>query len=75
MKIKTITLRCHYWRPGTEYLEVITDRVKDHLQDGDIVAISEKAISTALGNIADESTVKPSNLARFLSSIWTRKIY
>lgn len=75
MKIKTITLRCQYWRPGTEYLEVITDRVKDHLQDGDIVAISEKAISTALGNIADESTVKPSNLARFLSSIWTRKIW
>lgn len=75
MKIKTITLRCQYWRPGTDVLSVISDRVKNHILDGDIIAISEKALSTALGNIEDEANIEPGAIAWFLSSIWTRRIW
>ena len=75
MKIKTFTLRCRYWRPGTDYVSEITERVKNHIETGDIIAISEKAISTATGNIADEAQIKPGRLAWFLSSTWTRKIW
>jgi len=75
MKIKTLTLRCRYWRPGTDYVSEITERVKNHIESGDIIAVSEKAISTATGNIADEATVKPGRLAWFLSSFWTRKLW
>lgn len=75
MKIKTLTLRCRYWRPGTDYISKITERVKNNIESGDIVAVSEKAVSTATGNIVDEAQIKPSILAWFLSSIWTRKIW
>ena len=75
MKIKTLTLRCRYWRPGTDYIAEITERVKDHIETGDIIAVSEKAISTATGNIADEAAVKPGRIAWFLSSFWTRKLW
>ena len=75
MKIKTLTLRCSYWRPGTDYIDAITERVRDHIQDGDIVALSEKAISTAMGNIVDEAPIKPGKVAWFLSSFWTRRLW
>ena len=51
MKIKTLTLKCRYWRPGTDYPATITERVKKHVEQGDIIAVSEKAISTATNNI------------------------
>ncbi|TFH18810.1 hypothetical protein E4H04_02235 [Candidatus Bathyarchaeota archaeon] len=75
MKIKTLTLRCRYWRPGTDYVTRIVERVRKHIREGDIVAVSEKAISTAMGNIVDESLITPGGLAWFLSSTWTRNIW
>lgn len=75
MKIKTLTLRCHYWRPGTDYATEISQRVGKHVRDGDIVAVSEKAISTASGNIIDEALIQPGSLACFLSGFWTRRFW
>ena len=75
MKIKTLTLRCRYWRPGTDYASMISQRVKHHLKEGDIIAVSEKAISTASGNIVDEALIKPGSLAKFLSGFWTRRLW
>lgn len=75
MKIKTLTLRCRYWRPGTNYEKEITKRVEKYVKDGDIVAVSEKAVSTASSNIVDEALIKPGRLAWFLSSFWTRRIW
>ena len=69
MKIKTLTFRCRYWRPGTDYISEITNRIRSHIQTGDLVAVSEKAISTASGYIVDEALIKPGKLACFLSSI------
>ncbi|RLI03024.1 hypothetical protein DRO31_02765 [Candidatus Bathyarchaeota archaeon] len=75
MNIKTLTLRCRYWKPGTDIYTKVTDRVKDYIKTGDIVALSEKAISTATGNIIDESKIKPSYVAYFLSKTWTKRVW
>ena len=75
MKIKTLTFRCRYWRPGTDYASYILSRVKHHVRDGDILAVSEKAISTASGNIVDEASIEPGRLAWFLSTFWTRRMW
>ena len=75
MRIKTITYRTRYWRPGTDYLTQITNTVKKQVLDGDIIAISEKAISTATGNLIDEDKIKPGILAEFLAKTWTKKIW
>lgn len=75
MKIKTITLKTRYWRPGTDYINEIIARTHKHLEEGDILAVSEKAIATAMGNIVDESKVKPSRLAKFLAHTWTKIVW
>lgn len=67
-----LVLRTGYWRPGTDYAKRIVDSVKWKIRDGDFVTISEKAISTASGNILDESRVHPSLLARFIAKYWMR---
>ena len=38
----------------------IIKALEGKIEDGDFVVVSEKAISTALGCMVDESTVKPS---------------
>jgi len=69
---KSLALQTSYWRPGTDYLQKIIDSVNRSLRDGDFVTISEKAISTASGNILDESITRPSLLARFIAKYWMR---
>jgi len=74
-KYKTSVITTPYWRPGENYLQRITDSVRHKIEDGDIVTISEKAISTALGNLIDEEHVKASLLARFLARYWMRYVW
>jgi len=52
---KTMALVTSYWRPGEDYVKQILNAVRDKVQNGDIVTVSEKAISTASGNLIDES--------------------
>ena len=61
-----------YWNPNTDYIEKIVNAIQTKVEDGDFVVVSEKAISTAIGNIVDESVIKTSWLARFLAGIWMR---
>ncbi len=75
MKIRIKPIRTSYWRPGTYYGREIVEAVKTYLRDGDILAVSEKAVSTAQGNIVDESHVQPGIVARFLAGAWTRRIW
>jgi len=69
---KCLALKTGYWRPGTDYIEKIIEHVKGKVEKGDFVTISEKAISTASGNILDESKVRPSKLAYFIAKYWMR---
>lgn len=68
-------LKTRYWKPGDDYLEIIADSVREVIEDGDLVTVSEKAISTALGNILDESEIEPGRAARILARYWVRYIW
>ncbi len=61
-----------YWKPGEDYITEIVKAIENKVKDEDFVTISEKAISTALGQIIDESAVQPSKFARFLAKYWMR---
>jgi F420-0:gamma-glutamyl ligase-like protein len=69
---KALAITTKYWKPKENYTVYIIEAVKGKLKNGDIVTISEKAISTALGNIVDESKVEPSKTAYFLAKYWMR---
>lgn len=64
-----------YWKPEEDFLPIIVDAIRGKISDGDFVTISEKAISTALGNILDERPIRPSLLAWFLAKYWMRIVW
>jgi len=74
-KYKAVAVTTRYWRPSEDYLKQIVKAIENKVEDGDFVTISEKAISTALGNIVDESVVQPSWFARFLAKYWMRFVW
>ncbi|PIU59725.1 hypothetical protein COS86_02740 [Candidatus Bathyarchaeota archaeon CG07_land_8_20_14_0_80_47_9] len=71
-KYKALAVSTGYWRPGENYREKIVEGVRGKIRDGDFIAISEKAIATATGNIVDESVVKASLNARLIVRYWMR---
>jgi len=74
-KYEALAITTPYWKPGENYLQRITDSIRYKIEDGDIVTISEKAISTALGNLIDEENVKASLFAQFLARYWMRYVW
>ena len=54
-KYYALAITTKYWKPKTNYLNEIVYAVKNKVEDGDFVVVSEKAISTALNNITDEN--------------------
>ena len=75
MKLKVKRFETKYWRPGTNVITEISTALEGHLEDGDLVAVSEKALSTAMGNVIDEELIKPGSMARFLANFWMRKVW
>ena len=71
-RYNTVTITTRYWKPGEDYLQQIVDSIESKIQDGDVVTVSEKAVSTALGSFIDESILKPGRMARFLAKYWMR---
>ena len=61
--------------PGTNYLEEIAKALKNKIKDGDVITVSEKAISTAIGNIVDESKIKPRKTAYLIAKYWMRIVW
>ncbi len=74
-KYQKVAVVTPYWKPSEDFLQMIINSVRGKIEDGDFLTISEKAISTALGNILDESIIHPSLLARFLAKYWMRLIW
>jgi len=72
---KALAISTKYWKPNEDYTANIVKAIRGKLRNDDIVTVSEKAISTASGNIIDESKIKPSLTARFLAKYWTRIIW
>jgi F420-0:gamma-glutamyl ligase-like protein len=74
-RYKALAVESNYWKPGDDYIRDIIEAIKNRVADGDFVTVSEKAVSTALGNIIDEKTVEPSRLARFIARYWMRIVW
>lgn len=75
MRLRTITFKTSFWRPETDYVSEIIRVTSTHLKNGDIIAVSEKAVSTASGNIYDEAGVLPGTVAKFLAGYWTKGLW
>jgi len=75
MKFTAKSVKTPYWHPGDDYVNIIVDVTKRILKDSDIVVISEKAVSTAMGNLVDEAQVKPGKLASFIAQFWMRCVW
>ena len=55
MKLKVKRIETKYWRPGTNVIKEITTTLEGHIVDGDLIAVSEKALATAMNNVIDEA--------------------
>jgi F420-0:gamma-glutamyl ligase-like protein len=64
-----------YWRPEQDYVDRTVSVLEGRLCEGDVVVISEKAVSTASGNIVDERAVRPRWTGRLLARFWMRHIW
>jgi len=74
-RYKALAVTTQYWKPNEDYIAQTVKAVKGRVQEGDIVVVSEKAISTAMGNIIYEAVVKPNLTAQFLAKYWMRYIW
>jgi len=75
MKYSSRSVRTKYWRPGDDYSKIIFDSTVSKISSGDILVISEKAISVASGMVVDEEKIKPGLIARFLANFWMRIVW
>jgi F420-0:gamma-glutamyl ligase-like protein len=75
MKVVTRAVRTRYWKPGDDYHRIILDAISAELKDGDVVAVSEKALAVAQGQIVDESSARPRLIARSLVGFWMRFVW
>ncbi len=71
-RLKAEAVVTRYWRPGTDWMKEIISSMPGRLRNGDLLVLSEKAISTASGNLVDEDAVEVGFAARFLSKFWMR---
>jgi len=71
-KYLALAITTKYWRPGTEYLKEIEQALQGKVDNGDFVVVSEKALSTALGCIVDESGFEYGGNAKLIARVWMR---
>ncbi len=74
-RFKYIKIQTKYFVPGDPYEQIIVDAIKGKIQNNDILVLSEKALSTALGYIADESKIKAGLFAKLIVLFWMRIIW
>ncbi len=74
-RYKAVAVETRYWKPRDYYARDIIEAIKNIVDNGDFVTVSEKAVSTALGNLIDEKKVDPSRLARFITKYWMRIVW
>jgi len=74
-KYKTLSITTKFWKPKDDYLSHIVKAITGKIDDNDFVVVSEKAISTALGNIINEEKIIASGNAKVLAKFWMRIIW
>jgi F420-0:gamma-glutamyl ligase-like protein len=74
-KYYALAVTTKYWKLGEDYANEIIKVIGKRVDNGDFVVVSEKALSTALNNIIDESHVYPSLNAKLISKLWMRIVW
>lgn len=74
-KYYALPVTTEYWRPGENYLNGVLDAVEKRVAHGDFIVVSEKALSTAMGNIIDERYTRASFNAKMISRLWMRIVW
>ncbi len=74
-RYQALALTTAYWQPKTDYADEVAKAVAKIVQNGDFVVVSEKAISTAQGNLVDESKFTPSLTAQMLARCWMQIVW
>ncbi len=74
-RYKAVAIETDYWKPKTDYSKQTIQAIENIIENGDIIIISEKAISTALGNLIDEDKIKPTKLAFLIAKYWMRIVW
>jgi F420-0:gamma-glutamyl ligase-like protein len=74
-KYTALAITTNYWKPNDRYIDKIIDAIENKVENGDFVVVSEKAISTALGNMVNESAIIRSLSARGLAGFWMRVVW
>jgi F420-0:gamma-glutamyl ligase-like protein len=74
-KYKTLSITTKFWKPKDDYLSCIVKAVAGKVVNGDFIVVSEKAISTAQGNVVDENKIVAGGNAKFLAGFWIRLIW
>lgn len=67
-------IKCSYWKPGFDFINYMCKKLKN-VRDGDIIVFSEKALAVALGQVIDESKIKPSIISKILTYIIMRIVW
>lgn len=70
-----IPIETPYWFPGADVEGILSIHLRKRIAEGDVVVFSEKALSTARGNIVDEREIVPGLQALFLTLVWMRIIW
>ena len=67
-----LAVNTSYWKPKEDYIDQIIRALEGKIENDDFVVVSEKAISTALGFMVDESKIQPNLNARLIARFWMR---
>ena len=74
-RFRYLAVSSGFWKPNVDYVVKVVEALRGKVDDGDLVVVSEKAVSTATGNIVDEKAVKPGLTAYFLAKCWMRLVW
>jgi len=74
-KYHALAVATKYWEPGEDYLSIVIGALEKRVDDGDFVVVSEKALSTALGKIVDESRISSGFSAKLICRLWMRIVW
>jgi len=70
-----IPLKTRVVMPGDELDEIIATYAAEHVQDGDILFVTEKIVAITQGRSYQLDEIRPRKLARFLSKYVTKTSY
>ncbi len=74
-KYSVLSINSKYWCPGENYVKIIVEDIRKNVENKDFIIISEKALSTAMGNYIDENGIHVSFTAKVISRFWMRIIW